>query len=157
MENKNRLILSVVLVLIAFLFNLVFVGGSFAILFGMLLLFVGIWTFIESIIFVRKKKNRDALPLILIALYIALSGLLLGFLEILQRVGDFGAEGFQGFGFLWYFISILVFLVLGIWAVIKGIILVKNKKNIRLGIISLIIGGILSALGGAGGLLGIFT
>ncbi len=147
MENKNRLILVVVLVFIlGFITELLreLIGGFS----GLFIMGVGVWLFIESIVFIKKKENRDALPLSLIAGYLALSAVYYGFITLIAKsiTSAFGVEGglFQTIGFLWIFVSIFLAFVLGAWAIIKGIILIKNKTNVNLGIVSLIVGILLT-------------
>lgn len=99
------------------------------------------WLFVESIIFLRK--NKDALPLSLITAFFSLNILFVLLLQILFNamglaVPEFARNG-RGYFFL---ISALIFLGLAVWTVVKGISLIKNKKDVNLGIVSLVVGGI---------------
>ena len=117
-----------------------------AVIISVLILMAGIWSLIEGIIFIRARENRDALPLALIAILIALYALFMGIGGIATSIFDLGAEGgiFQSIGFIWIPVSVIVLPVLGIWTITKGIILIKNKENVKLGVTSLIIGGIIT-------------
>ena len=81
----------------------------------------------------KKTWAKDAMPLLLMAIWIALSIILFVIMEIISRTVELGVEGgpLQSISFSWIFISLIVFFALGIWAVIQGIILIKNKKNVK--------------------------
>ncbi|MDO8459664.1 MAG: hypothetical protein Q7S74_01010 [Nanoarchaeota archaeon] len=94
----------------------------------------------------KKTWAKDAMPLLLMAIWIALSIILFVVMTIISRTVDLGVEGgpLQTISFIWIFISIIVFFILGIFAIIKGIILIRNKKNVKLGVLSLIVGAIIA-------------
>lgn len=145
MGNGKRLIISVVL-LFVFWFMTAFASSSdvFGVILAILFLVGGIWSLIEGIIFVRDREKRDALPLALMALFLALFALFIGVGGIATSIFDLVEGGpFQGIGFLFYFAALMVFPILGFWAIIKGILLIRSKINVKLGIASLIIGAIL--------------
>jgi len=147
MENKNRLISVVVLLFLSYYFGAFFLGPRHiegTAIFSTLFLGFGIWIIVEGIIFVKKRENKDAMPLALLAIYISLFALFMGFGGLATLIFDLGIEGgpLQGIGFLLFFISAIIVPVLGIWALIKGITLIKRRENVRLGVISLIIGAI---------------
>jgi len=141
MGNRNRLIISLVLLFVSWFSISVFSGT----LVGILFLGLGFWSLIEGVVFVKAKGNHDALPLALMAIFIALYALFVGIGSITTSALDLVEGGiFQSIGFLLFIVVALVFPILGIWAIIKGIILIRNKENVRLGVISLIIGAIVT-------------
>ena len=48
-----------------------------------------------------------------------------------QNSAWFGEQGLAGY--LWFFGSVIVYIILAIWVIVKGIILVKNKEKSKLG------------------------
>ena len=143
MENKNRLIISVILLVCLFSLSR---ASPLGIIAWILFLVFGIWAIVEGIIFVSRKENRDALPLALIAVLMALTAMLYGSFGIIMSIVNFGVEGgpFQTISFLWFFIAAVLLFVFGVWTLIKGIVLIRRKKNIKLGIVSLIIGAVIA-------------
>ena len=90
----------------------------------------------------KKTWVKDSMPLLLMVIWIVLSIILLVIMIIISRTVELGVEGgpLQSISFIWFFISIIVFFILGIFAIIKGIILIRSKKNVKLGVLSLIVG-----------------
>ena len=139
MENKYRLIISVVLmfvVLFLYFSTLNFFEETrwLTVSINFVFILISIWALTEGIIFVGKRENRGALPLGLMAISISIFGAIWGIGSIFGGVlSDSTAL------FLLSAIGIILPL-LGIWAIINGIILIKNKTNVGLGVASLIIG-----------------
>ena len=146
MENKNRLIVSVALLFVFwFMSSFSIRNERTAIILFALILVSSIWSLTEGIIFVKRKENREALPLVLIAICISLYALFVGIAGIVVSIYDLVEGGpFQTIGFLLIPVLAIVFSVLGIWAIVKGINLIRSKKKIKLGIISLIIGAVIT-------------
>ena len=112
---------------------------------AVLILMAGIWSLIEGIIFIKAGVNKSALPLVLLAILIALYALFIGIGAIATSAFDLVEGGpFQLIGYLFFFVLVIIIPVLAIWAVVKGIILIRSKKNVKLGVASLIIGGIVA-------------
>ena len=81
-------------------------------------------------------------PLIYMLVFYLADGILLGLLSLVASTKDpqlslwFGEQGLAGY--LWFFSSIIVYLILAIWVVYKGIVLIKNGET-KLGILTIII------------------
>ena len=145
MENKNRLVISLIILVVSFsiLSSSLKVNVALEIIILFLFLLIAVWSFVEGIIFVKRKENRDALPLVLMALYVAFYGLFVGIGGIMTTIFNLVESGvFQLIGFFLFFGAIIIYPVLGIWAVVKGINLIRSKENVKLGVISLIIGAV---------------
>jgi len=86
--------------------------------------------------------RREALPLILIIAFVIIHIIISTVIKISVQgvgegnLGDFAAFSIMGF----YLLSILIIVVLGLWAIIRGIIQIKNKTDIKIGIANLIVG-----------------
>ena len=156
MKTENRLIISIVALLIWFFLSSNYLGvflarvfifqaadpfqiASFVVLSG-----IGIWALLEAIIIIKKKENRDAVPLILMAIWISILGIFSGVAGVFTTILNLVEGGiFQAISFFLYFVSIIIFLMLGIWSLMKGIILIREKSNKKLAIWNVIIGGII--------------
>jgi len=106
----------------------------------LLMVLAGSWFIAETIIFsVKNWKNSGYKAIIFMVWLLSLQILLTIFINLLDLVIGVPPDILQGFIF-WYLLSAIVFLILGIWAIIKGIVLVRNKINVKLGIVNLVIG-----------------
>ena len=139
MENKYRLIISVVLmfvVLFLYFSTLNFFEETrwLTVSINFVFILISIWALTEGIIFVKRRENRDALPLGLMAISISIFGAIWG-------IGSISGGVLSDSTALFLLSAIGIILpLLGIWAIINGIILIKNKTNVGLGVASLIIG-----------------
>ena len=81
-------------------------------------------------------------PLIYMLVFYLADSVLLGLLNLVASTKDpqlslwFGEQGLAGY--LWFFSSIIAYLILAIWVIYKGIILIKNRET-KLGILTIII------------------
>jgi hypothetical protein len=123
MENKGRLIFSVVLLFVFwFMISLVSLYEGIGIVLSVLFLCGGIWSLIEGIVFVKRKENKNALPLALMAIFIAFYAIFMGIGAIVNSAFDLVEGGpFQVIGFLLFFIAMILFPILAIWAIINWI------------------------------------
>lgn len=136
MENIYRLIGSLILVVVVYLGSSVAREFSGVVLLFMLLL--ALWSLFEVILFLKNKSYFSVLPAIVLGLYISLTGILIGILGVLDSMYDFGAEGgiLGAIFYTWFFVSIFLIPVIGIWTLIQGIRLIrrgdKSKGNFLL-------------------------
>lgn len=97
------------------------------------------WLLTESVIFIRR--NKDALPLCLMTILFSTVILLVMLISMISlAIGPNFA--FLQWGKMAFFIIFgLIFSGLAIWTVVKGIILMKNKTSVHVGVTSLVVGG----------------
>jgi len=102
---------------------------------------LAVWAMIEGIILI--KKDRDARSLAVMFAFFAVNVLFMVLLQVVEVIfGDWVSKIFpQGVGIGFFLIpSIIIFPILEIWVVVKGVALIKEKERVGLGVVSLIVG-----------------
>ena len=111
------------------------------IIFSLVVSTLAVWVIIEGIILI--KKDRDARPLATMFAFFAANVLFMVLLQVVEVIfGDWVSKIFpQGVGIGFFLIpSIIIFPILEIWVVVKGVALIKEKERVGLGVVSLIVG-----------------
>jgi|SRR3989344_2776119 len=147
MKNKVRLLVSFVVVVVIWLLNEFLLAGIIG---RWLLNLAGIWFVIECIIFSTKYKYmKNALPIITVVWFvIGLLSWIFSFPTAYDLIISPFTEArpFLPPLLLWVFYSVIVFPILGIFYLVSGKKMLKNKENRKSAIFKLILGAILLLL-----------